>query len=86
MAMWTRRSFLFGHDRARGPRVARALGSCLARQGTLCEICRDACEPRAIGFVRSAGSVPVVDPQLCNGCGACVPACPVAAISLGGPA
>ena len=86
--MWTRRSFLFGREAATAPGIARTLHGCLARQGILCEICRDACERRAIGFVpgRSASPLPVIDPQACNGCGACVPACPVAAIALGSDA
>ena len=60
-------------------------GDCLSAQGISCQSCRDACESRAIRFRPQLGgvSLPEIDTDLCNGCGACVSPCPVAAITVG---
>ncbi|MCP4872538.1 MAG: 4Fe-4S dicluster domain-containing protein [Proteobacteria bacterium] len=48
--------------------------SCFAFQGPECGACVGACSVQAISQVNWK---PVIDPQVCNGCGLCVPACPV---------
>lgn len=62
-----------------------AIGTaCLALEGVVCRLCEEACEPRAIRFAARVGAAPVpaVDHALCSGCGACVGACPAAAIAV----
>jgi len=58
--------------------------ACLAKQGVVCRTCGDRCEPRAITFRLALGGVarPTADAADCTGCGECVAACPVQAISL----
>ncbi len=57
--------------------------TCLTRKGVVCSSCRDACGESAITFpVTSAVPSPRVDAGRCTGCGACVGACPAAAIGL----
>ena len=58
--------------------------ACLARAGVLCQACGDACPERAIRFALRRGGPPLpdVDQDRCTACGACVPVCPVGAISL----
>jgi ferredoxin-type protein NapF len=87
----SRRQFLTGRlaggpeaaDPSR-PRKAVIAAACLALNRVVCRSCGEACAPRAIRFRLAPGgiSAPEVDPGLCNGCGDCVPACPVAAITL----
>lgn len=57
--------------------------ACLAARGIVCWSCRDACGASAIRFAPTrAIAVPRVDAAACTGCGACVAACPSAAITL----
>ncbi|MGL5032064.1 MAG: ferredoxin-type protein NapF [Aeromonas sp.] len=59
---------------------------CLASGQVFCQRCQDSCEPHAIGFKPVLGRVPtpIVDVERCNGCGACVPDCPVSCIEVDG--
>jgi ferredoxin-type protein NapF len=87
----SRRQFLTGRlrgpagpaDPAR-PRTAVISAACLARNRIVCRNCGELCGPRAIRFTVAAGGVsaPEVDLRACTGCGDCVPACPVSAITL----
>ncbi|WP_432448971.1 ferredoxin-type protein NapF [Aliiroseovarius marinus] len=58
--------------------------SCLSMNGVNCRTCEDHCDERAIGFQLQTGgrAQPVLDEDLCNGCGGCSLACPVGAISF----
>lgn len=66
------------------PWRARIGASCLSVQGVQCRTCEDHCDARAIRFrLQTGGRVtPVLDPELCTGCGGCVGPCPVGAVSL----
>jgi ferredoxin-type protein NapF len=91
MSRISRRQFLTGRlsggrapaDPSRPLKAVIAAG-CLALNRVVCRSCGEACAPRAIRFQLAPGgiSTPVVDSELCNGCGDCVGACPVAAVSL----
>ncbi|PJG83569.1 ferredoxin-type protein NapF [Caviibacterium pharyngocola] len=61
--------------------------NCLTRQNVACRSCQDCCESRAIRFTLALGRVaaPTIDESACNGCGACIRSCPVAAIKLSYP-
>ena len=63
--------------------VALISDACLARQGVTCMSCRDACPEEAIRFAPRAGGpfLPVLNADLCNGCGACIAPCPSTAIT-----
>lgn len=89
MAKISRRQFLRGDfSGAAGapPRSGKArIGSdCLARQDVVCRACGEACEARAIRFSPRpmAAALPHIVEDACNGCGACVAACPARAIDL----
>lgn len=57
--------------------------NCLAKNNITCQSCKDACDPEAIKFpITSATPAPVVNPDLCTGCGECVSVCPVNSISI----
>ncbi|MEZ5824668.1 MAG: ferredoxin-type protein NapF [Geminicoccaceae bacterium] len=59
-------------------------GSCLALKGVLCELCSDGCDVRAIRMRPVIGGrrLPLLDRELCTGCGACLGRCPEKAIRL----
>lgn len=61
---------------------------CLAHNGVECRVCGEHCESAAIRFQLIAGmaAIPRVNNELCNGCGACLAACPVVAVRIGAPA
>ena len=52
---------------------------CLGMQGLRCRACAEACGATAIRFRRFAGGYvrPELDPTVCDGCGACLAACPL---------
>lgn len=58
--------------------------SCLTKKGIECRSCQDNCESRAIQFKREIGcvSTPILDLNLCNGCGACLSICPSQSITI----
>ncbi len=64
--------------------IAAINDSCLAHQQVMCRSCQDSCEVNAIQFRLQAGQVarPELNSQCCTGCGACVSACPVSALSI----
>lgn len=57
---------------------------CLALANVVCRTCGDACSAGAIRFHPRLGgaALPTVDPDLCNGCGACLAPCPAQAIRV----
>ncbi len=61
--------------------------NCLALNGVECRVCGEHCESVAIRFQLAAGmvAVPKLDDELCNGCGACLAACPIDAVHMGEP-
>ncbi|MCX7165558.1 MAG: ferredoxin-type protein NapF [Rhodocyclales bacterium] len=63
---------------------AQVASNCLPNRGVECRVCGDHCPVAAIRFSPRLGGPPQanVDPAVCNGCGACVAPCPVAAISV----
>ncbi len=58
--------------------------SCIAKRGSVCMSCAEACIERALRLPLVAGGVatPQFDPQRCSGCGFCVGPCPSGAITL----
>ncbi|MBN6066242.1 ferredoxin-type protein NapF [Aggregatibacter actinomycetemcomitans] len=57
---------------------------CLTHGRIECRSCQDYCPTGAIRFRLQLGGVaqPVVNPENCNGCGACIKSCPVGAIKI----
>lgn len=57
---------------------------CLPYHHIECRSCQDGCETRAIRFRPQLNGIaqPVLDLPACTGCGACVPVCPVQAVTL----
>jgi ferredoxin-type protein NapF len=57
---------------------------CLALNRIVCQTCADMCDQGAIEFELRKGAVaaPRVSQDACNGCGACISACPSQSLSL----
>ncbi|OAP48295.1 ferredoxin-type protein NapF [Sinorhizobium americanum] len=68
----------------RFPHIVMIGERCLARNGTDCQACRDACPTEAIRFRPRVGGpfLPELEQEACTGCGACLAVCPVAAIGV----
>jgi len=58
--------------------------NCLALNRVVCRSCAEQCDQQAIRFRPAPGGVsrPELNSEQCNGCGACIAPCPVAAIEL----
>ena len=58
--------------------------SCLALRMVVCGVCAEYCDTGAIKLRMRIGgvSVPRIDAEVCNGCGACFSVCPEQAISM----
>lgn len=58
--------------------------NCLTQKNVLCQLCQEQCEQEAIVFPQAGQGdlLPRILSEQCNGCGACVAACPVQSISL----
>ncbi|BAE51496.1 Ferredoxin [Paramagnetospirillum magneticum AMB-1] len=72
------------HGADRLPVLARLGASCISIQGVTCRLCGDPCDVRAIKFRPLPGGrvLPEIAEESCNGCGICVSACPVGALSM----
>ncbi len=53
---------------------------CIAWNKTVCSLCNDICDERAIKFYSFFN--PEIDDNLCNGCGFCLNVCPTYAIEI----
>ena len=75
---------LFDLTQAPWQQTARINDHCLTNNGIVCQNCKDACTPRAIGFQFGVGGIatPNIDSETCNGCGACVAPCPTGSIKI----
>lgn len=58
--------------------------NCLTKQGVFCQNCKDACDAKAITFHYGTNRIPIpiIQPEQCNGCGACVSPCPNNSIQI----
>jgi ferredoxin-type protein NapF len=74
---------LFADPPATFDHVIHIADTCLAQAGITCMSCRDFCPEDAIRLRPRIGSafLPVIEENVCTGCGACIAACPVGAIA-----
>ncbi|MEK1889463.1 MAG: ferredoxin-type protein NapF [Phyllobacterium sp.] len=73
-----------GESPYRFSHVALITDNCLAQNRVECQACRDACPAQAIRFRPQIRGpfLPILEDEVCNGCGACISVCPVAAIEI----
>ncbi len=64
--------------------IAELGGTCISVRGVACRLCGDPCDPSAIRFRPLSGGrvLPEISAETCTGCGVCVPACPVGALTM----
>lgn len=67
-----------------GPQLVAFAEHCLAFQNVVCRSCGERCEHAAIRFSPRLGAAaePVLNADLCTGCGDCLVVCPTTALSL----
>lgn len=58
--------------------------ACLAYKKVECRVCAEACQESAIRFPPRLGGIawPIINNELCTGCGACIAPCPSTATTL----
>ncbi|WP_232772477.1 ferredoxin-type protein NapF [Psychromonas sp. Urea-02u-13] len=56
--------------------------TCLAHENIYCRSCAESCEAQALTFQLGISAIPIIDTDLCIGCGACVAPCPTKAIEI----
>jgi len=73
-----------GEDPAPWTLKATILPSCLSLNGVICRSCGEACEEKAIRFKLEVGGIarPLLDQELCSGCGECFAVCPIKSIQI----
>lgn len=80
------RALAFADDPAEPPWPLTAVigDGCLSSQGVICRSCGEICPEGAIRFrLRPGGRAhPLLDGDVCSGCGECFRVCPVGVISL----
>jgi len=63
--------------------TAAVSSHCIETKGISCRLCEEVCDVAAIRFhPRAGGGATIHFSERCTGCGACLPHCPVSALSM----